>query len=107
MEGVPWWLSGLRTWHCHCCSSGYCCDMGSVPGLGTSTCCRCNQKIDNKDMEYMKKTHLIEMKITMFENKNKLDGIKTSRLDTAEGKISLREDIAIGTVLMKAKEIIK
>ena len=18
-EGVPWWLSRLRTWHCHCC----------------------------------------------------------------------------------------
>ena len=19
--GVPWWLSGLRIWHCHCCGS--------------------------------------------------------------------------------------
>ena len=19
---VPWWLSGLRIWHCHCCALG-------------------------------------------------------------------------------------
>ena len=22
--GVPWWLSGLRTWGCHCCGSVHC-----------------------------------------------------------------------------------
>ena len=37
--GVPWWLSGLRIWHCHCCGSGYCCGSGSVPGLGISAGC--------------------------------------------------------------------
>ena len=35
-NGVPWWLSGLRTWHYHCCGSGCCCGVGSFPGLGTS-----------------------------------------------------------------------
>ena len=33
--GVPWLLTGLRTWHC------YCCDTGSIPGLGTSICHSC------------------------------------------------------------------
>ena len=33
--GVPWWLSGLRIWCCHCC--GY--------GPGISTCCGYSQKI--------------------------------------------------------------
>ena len=36
--GVPWWLSGLRTWLCHYCDSGYCCCVGLIPGMGTSTC---------------------------------------------------------------------
>ena len=31
LSGVPWWLSGLRTWHCPCCGSGYSCDIGSIP----------------------------------------------------------------------------
>ena len=26
--GAPWWLSGLRIQHCHCCGTG------SIPGLG-------------------------------------------------------------------------
>ena len=26
-----------------CCSSGYCCGAGLIPGLGTSTCCRCRE----------------------------------------------------------------
>ena len=30
-KGVPWWLSGLRFWLCHCCG------MGSILGPGTST----------------------------------------------------------------------
>ena len=29
---VPWWLSGLRIWRCHCCGSG------SIPGSGTAMC---------------------------------------------------------------------
>ena len=28
---VPWWLSRLRTWRCHCCGSGYCCGTGLIP----------------------------------------------------------------------------
>ena len=35
---VPWWLSRLRIWHCHCCDSGHCCGVGSIPYLGTSAC---------------------------------------------------------------------
>ena len=30
--GVPWWLSRLRTQHCHCCDSGYCYGTGSIAG---------------------------------------------------------------------------
>ena len=37
--GIPWWLSGLRNWHCFC-DSGHCCGMGSlIPG-----CCRKRKK---------------------------------------------------------------
>ena len=35
---VPWWLSGLRIWHCHCSGSGYCCDAGLIPGPRTFAC---------------------------------------------------------------------
>lgn len=37
--GVPLWLQRLRTWHCHCCDSGYSYGLGSVPSPGASTCC--------------------------------------------------------------------
>ena len=36
--GVPWWLSGLRIWHCHCCGPGL------MPGPGPSPCHQCGQK---------------------------------------------------------------
>ena len=36
-----WWCSGLRIWCCHCCVEG------SVPGLGTSVCCKYGQKEKN------------------------------------------------------------
>ena len=42
--GVPWWLSRLKIQHCHCCSSGYICSMGSIPGSQTSTNCWCGGK---------------------------------------------------------------
>ena len=32
LPGVPWWLRRLRIWHYHCCGSGHCCNMGSIPG---------------------------------------------------------------------------
>ena len=34
LQGVPWQLSSLRIQHCHCCGAN------SIPGPGTSTCCR-------------------------------------------------------------------
>ena len=37
-RGVPWWINGLRIWHCHCCG------MSSIPGRGNSACCGCDQK---------------------------------------------------------------
>ena len=30
--GVPWWLCGLRIWHCHCCG------IGSIPAPRSSVC---------------------------------------------------------------------
>ena len=30
-SGVPWWLSGRRIRCCHCCGSGHCSGLGSVP----------------------------------------------------------------------------
>ena len=38
ISGFPWWLSGLRIQHCHCC------DSGSTPGLEISKCHGCSQK---------------------------------------------------------------
>ena len=33
---------GIKDLPCHCCGSGPCCDAVSVPGPGTSECCRCS-----------------------------------------------------------------
>ena len=52
---VPWWLSELRAWCCHCCSSGQYCGLGSIPGLGTTACHRCSQKKKEKRKEKKKK----------------------------------------------------
>jgi len=41
---VPWWLSGLRTWHCHRCGSGPCCGVGSILGLRISACPKSGHK---------------------------------------------------------------
>ena len=40
---APWWLTGLRTLHCHCSSSGHYCGQGSASGPRTSTYHRCGQ----------------------------------------------------------------
>ena len=45
---VPWWQSGLRNPHCHCCGLGHCYGMGPVPGPGTSTCHKSSQKKERK-----------------------------------------------------------
>ena len=39
---IPWWHSGLRIWHCHCCGAGL------IPGPGTSTCHGLGQKQTKK-----------------------------------------------------------
>ena len=49
--GISWWLHGLRIWHCHYCSSGDCCGVGSMPGPRTSTYCRCSQREKKKKKE--------------------------------------------------------
>ena len=41
--GVLLWYSGLRIWYGHCSGSGCCCDVGLIPGLGTSACHGCRQ----------------------------------------------------------------
>ena len=32
--GVPWWLSGVRIWCCHCGGLGHCSGMDSIAGQG-------------------------------------------------------------------------
>ena len=46
--GVPWYLSGLRTWHCHCCGSGCCCGADLIPGMEISACPGGGQKNKNE-----------------------------------------------------------
>ena len=36
--------SWLRTWHCHFRGLGHCCCVGSSPGSGTPSCCRCRRR---------------------------------------------------------------
>ena len=48
IKGVPLWLSRLKIQHCHCCDSGYCCGVGSVPGPRTSAYCGYSQKEEKK-----------------------------------------------------------
>ena len=52
---ILWWLRGSRTPHCHCSSTGCCCGVGSVPGLGTFACCGYSQKQTNKQTKQNKK----------------------------------------------------
>ena len=40
LQGVPWRLSELRVWSCHCCDLGCSCGVGSILGVGTSVCLR-------------------------------------------------------------------
>ena len=39
-RGVPLWSSRLRIQYCHCCGSGCCCGVGSIPGPRTFVFCR-------------------------------------------------------------------
>ena len=58
--GVPWGLSGLRIWHCHCCSSGYNCGTGSVLDLGNSACCWHGQEKKKKKKKMWFNIHTME-----------------------------------------------
>ena len=49
-SGVPWWLSALRIWHCHCYGSGHYCGSGSIPGPGI--CHRHSEKKKKKKRVY-------------------------------------------------------
>ena len=57
IQGVPWWLSGPRIQHCHCCGSGHYYGTGSVPGPGTSACYGCGQK---KPFTARKKEYIVQ-----------------------------------------------
>ena len=48
--GTLLWFSGLRIWHCHCNSLGFCCGLSTVPGPGTSTCWGHSQNKQTKDI---------------------------------------------------------
>ena len=39
------WCSQLWIWHCHHSGLDYYWGIGSIPGLGTSSCCGCGEKI--------------------------------------------------------------
>ena len=45
IQRVLSWRRGFKIQRCHCSSLGRCCGTGSIPGLGTSTRCRCGQKM--------------------------------------------------------------
>jgi len=45
---VPLWCSQLSISHCHSYGTGCDCDMGLIPGLGTSTCLGCSLGKTNK-----------------------------------------------------------
>ena len=51
LQGVPWWHSGLRTWHYYCNCLGSCCGTGSIPGPQTFTCLQCGQKKKQKQKQ--------------------------------------------------------
>ena len=45
---VPTWHSKVRIQHCHSCAASHNCNAGSMPGLGTSTCCECGWREKTK-----------------------------------------------------------
>ena len=48
------WHSRLKIQCCYCSGLGCCCDMGSVPGQGNSTCCKHGQKKKENEKEEKK-----------------------------------------------------
>ena len=61
--GVPVWLSRLRIWHCHYSGLGHYIDMGSIPGLGTSTCHGCDPKMKQSKTKTKKEPRRVEWKL--------------------------------------------
>ena len=44
----------LRIQRCgHCCDAGHSCVTGSTPGPGTSTCCRCGEKKNRRQLKIL------------------------------------------------------
>ena len=74
MIGVPLWCSRLTIQCCHCCGSG------SIPGLGTSMCCRRKNKPKRQNK---RKKHKMKM-LTAFSNTETDDDLRKNRIVWAE-----------------------
>ena len=59
--GVPWWLNGLRIWHCRCCG------VGLIPGPGIFMCRRCKKKKKRKK-ERKKSTEFLEIWFSLISS---------------------------------------
>ena len=57
--GVPWWLSRLRIWHCHCCDSRHCCGLSLTPGPGNFSMLRERPKTKKKTQNKTKHSVLL------------------------------------------------
>ena len=56
--GIPLWCSGLQIQYYHCRSSGCCCGVGLIPGLGIST--RCKMWPKKKKKSLLRKSSLLD-----------------------------------------------
>ena len=54
----PWWHSGLRIQHCHCCGLGCCCGRRWIPGPRTSACHGCGKKKRERERERVTQSSL-------------------------------------------------
>ena len=63
--GLLLWHSGLRSWHCHCSSSGHCCGTSSISGLETSTGHEGSQKQKNKKQKYKTKNTCLYIAVSI------------------------------------------
>ena len=52
---VPLRHKGLKIWSCYRCGAGCNCSVYLIPGLGTSTCCRCGHREEIKATLWLKK----------------------------------------------------
>ena len=70
---VPWWQSGLRNPHCHCCGLGHCYGMGPVPGPGTSTCHKSSQKKRKKESSFSAQSAVLQLHSNALSQETSLD----------------------------------